>query len=107
MSNTGQIDLGFNGDYHHDVNLLMSKLSIANKRIAELENQVDFEKGLSRIKSDEYDNRIAILEGDVKYMTGECEKLEKANAMTRADRDTLRMLDELVGYRQSVLSTSE
>lgn len=33
MSNTGQTDLGFNGEYHHDINLLLG-------RIAELESVI-------------------------------------------------------------------
>lgn len=86
MSNTGQTDQGFNGEYHHDINLLLG-------RIAELEKIIEATN-----------DRISILEGDVKYMTQECEKAENRKY---DDYSTLRQLDELVNYRHIILTAKD
>lgn len=56
-------------------------------------------------------DRISILEGDVKYMTQECEKAiqecEKANYRKYDDYSTLRQLDELVNYRHIILTAKD
>lgn len=65
MSNTGQIDQGFNGDYHHDINLLLERQEYDADTINSLKSQVEFEmneKGLARIKRDEYAKRVNELE---------------------------------------------
>ena len=74
MSNTGQTELGFNGEYHHDVNLLLARQEYDADTIHSLKSQVEFEmneKGLARIKRNEYAKRIAELEkelNDTKYL---------------------------------------
>lgn len=49
-------------------------------------------------------DRISILEGDVKYMTQECEKAKNRNY---DDYSTLRQLDELVNYRHIILTAKD
>ena len=49
-------------------------------------------------------DRVSILEGDVKYMTQEC---EKANNRKYDDYSTLRQLDELVNYRHIILTAKK
>lgn len=76
MSNTGQTDQGFNGDYHHDINLLLKRQEYDADTIHSLKSQVEFEmneKGLARIKRDEYAKRIVELEkelAELKYLLG-------------------------------------
>lgn len=65
MSNTGQTDRGFNGEYHHDINLLLTHQEYDADTIHSLKSQVEFEKGLARIKRDEYAKRIAELEKEL------------------------------------------
>lgn len=68
--------------------------------VKELEQRIADQLKLIKVAGD----RISILEGDVKYMTQECEKAKNRNY---DDYSTLRQLDELVNYRHIILTAKE
>lgn len=103
MSNTGQIkryDPTMDGDCRFQTHGEFVKYDDHIAIVAGLEKRIADQLKLIKVAND----RISILEGDVKYMTQECEKAKNRNY---DDYSTLRQLDELVNYRHIILTAKE